>query len=120
MDLLFRRISERLSPPWVSLFVVLRLVPFAPVELGVGIGIQIELLSTVADGPVAVALAFPAAVAGAPSVEPLAIPEALAVAAAVAAAVAPAAGTLLLVAVLLLLLFSLTTFGGRRVSGTIF
>lgn len=97
LHLLFRNISERLSPPCES-FVALRLPAFAPFECGVGIGIHNEFSS---------ALVFEA-VASAPA------------AAAAAVAFAAAAGTLLFVAVLLLLLFSLKTVGGRRVSGTIF
>lgn len=99
VHLLFRNISERLSPAWESL-VALRLLAFAPFEFDVGIGIQIELLSALIFGRVA--LAPPAAPAG--SVAPA----------------AAAVGTLLFVAVLLLLLFSLTTVGGRRFNGTIF
>lgn len=94
MHLLFRNISERLSPPCES-FVALRLPPFAAFEFGVGMGIHNEFSS---------ALVF----------------EAVASAPVAAAALAAAAGTLLFVAVLLLLLFSLKTVGGRRVSGTIF
>lgn len=73
--LLFRKISERLSPPWESL-VALRLPAFAPFEFGVGIGIhnELELSSALVSEAVASA--------------PLAV-----------AALAAAAGTLLFVAV---------------------
>lgn len=102
--LLFRNISDRLSPGCES-FVVLRLLPLLPFELGVGNGIHNELLSALVFDSVALAS--------------VAAPLAAAIAAALAAA-ATAAVMLLFVAVLLLLLFSLTTDGGRRVKGTIF